>query len=119
MKVILILSVLLLNQINLKLTSKSDYDYTNYKSVENNKHLKDQTIISKGVDESVLYINSTDKVYVENSKIYKELGDSSNIENIEFYGVNAAILVQGGNYEMKGGEIKSKVKGGNVLVVIK
>ena len=84
MKVILILSVLLLNQINLKLTSKSDYDYSNYKSVENNKDLKDQTIISKGVDESVLYINSTDKVYVENSKIYKELGDSSNIENSEF-----------------------------------
>ena len=71
MKVILILSVLLLNQINLKLTSKSDYDYSNYKSVENNKDLKDQTIISKGVDESVLYINSTDKVYVKNSKIYK------------------------------------------------
>ena len=84
MKVILILSVLLLNQINLKLTSKSDYDYSNYKSVENNKDLKDQTIISKGVDESVLYITSTDKVYVENSKIYKELGDSSNIENSEF-----------------------------------
>ena len=64
----------------------------------------------------MLYINSTDKVYVENSKIYKELGDSSKIENSEFYGVNAAILVQGGNYEMKGGEIKSKVKGGNALV---
>ena len=64
----------------------------------------------------MLYITSTDKVYVENSKIYKELGDSSNIENSEFYGVNAAILVQGGNYEMKGGEIKSKVKGGNALV---
>ena len=58
MKVILILSVLLLNQINLKLTSKSDYDYSNYISVENNKDLKDQTIISKGVDESVLYITS-------------------------------------------------------------
>ena len=64
----------------------------------------------------MLYINSTDKVYVENSKIYKELGDSSKIETSEFYGVNAAILVQGGNYEMKGGEIKSKVKGGNALV---
>ena len=47
MKVILILNVLLLNQINLKLTSKSDYDYTNYKSVENKKDLKDQTIIQK------------------------------------------------------------------------
>jgi len=116
MKVILILGFLLVNQINLKLSRKSEYDYTDYKAVEYNKDLKDQTVISSEVDESALYINDTNKVIVENSIINKESGDSSKIENSEFFGVNAAILVQGGNLEMIGGEIITSAKGGNALV---
>ena len=117
MKVILILCFLLVNQINLKLSRKSEYDYTDYKAVEYNKDLKDQTVISSEVDESALYINDTNKVIVENSIIIKESGDSSKIENSEFFGVNAAILVQGGNFEMIGGEIITSARGGNAIFV--
>ena len=116
MKAILILVLLLFNQINLKLTRKSEYDYSNYQAVEYDTNLKDQTVTSTKVDESALYINGTEKVTVENSNINKESGDSSKIENSEFFGVNAAILVQGGNLEMTGGTINTKVKGGNALV---
>ena len=65
MKVILILGFILVNQINLKLSRKSEYDYTDYKAVVHNKDLKDQTVISSEVDESALYINDTNKVIEE------------------------------------------------------
>ena len=116
MKVILILGFILVNQINLKLSRKSEYDYTDYKAVVHNKDLKDQTVESSGVDESALYITNTNKVIVEDSIINKKSGDSSNIENSEFFGVNAAILVQGGNLEMIGGQIITSARGGNAIV---
>ena len=116
MKVILLLGILLFNQINLKLTRKSEYDYTNYQAVEYNANLNNQTVTSTKADESALYINATEKVIVENSNINKESGDSSKIENSEFYGVNAAILVQGGILEITGGTITTKAKGGNAIV---
>ena len=107
MKVIFILVLLSFNQISLKLTRKSEYDYSNYQAVEYDTNLKDQTVTSTKVDESALYINGTEKVTVENSNINKESGDSSKIENSEFYGVNAAILVQGGNLEMQDKQVSA------------
>lgn len=61
-----------------------------------NTELSEQTLSSTTADQSVVYITQSG-ISIVNSKINKESGDSSNIENSEFYGVNAAVLVNGGN----------------------
>ena len=60
-----------------------------------NTDLNMKILSSKNIDESVVYINDTG-IKIDKSELKKESGDSSNIENSEFYGVNAAVLVQGG-----------------------
>lgn len=40
--------------------------------------------------------------------INKESGDSSKIEDSDLYGVNSAVLVQGGMLSIIGGQINSK-----------
>ena len=62
----------------------------------------------------VYFSNSV--ISISNSILTKESGDSSNIENSEFYGVNAAVLVQGGELTMSGGKIITKAKGSNDYV---
>ena len=111
MKFLLILTLLLFSQISPKLTRKSEYDYSSYKSVSHNQNLSSQQVTSSSADESAVYIDGSDKITVTDSTITKESGDSSNIENSEFYGVNAAVLVQGGNLEITGGEIITKTQG--------
>ena len=69
------------------------YDYSNYAAVSNNTDLKDKTLSSTTADQSVVYITESGKT-IQNSNINKESGESSNTENSEFYGINAAILVQ-------------------------
>jgi len=112
MRFLLILTLLLFNQISSKFTRKSEYDYSSYKSVSHNQNLLNQQITSSNADESAVYIDGSDKITVTDSTITKESGDSSNIENSEFYGVNAAVLVQGGNLEITRGEIITKAQGG-------
>ena len=58
---------------------------------------------------------STTGIIITNSELTKEDGESSNIENSEFYGVNAAVLVQGGEATITGGSITTKAKGANAL----
>ena len=116
MKFLLILTLLLFSQISPKLTRKSEYYYSSYKSVSHNQNLSSQQVTSSSADESAVYIDGSDKITVTDSTITKESGDSSNIENSEFYGVNAAVLVQGGNLEITRGEIITKAQGGNSIV---
>ena len=116
MRFLLILTLLLFNQISPKFTRKSEYDYSSYKSVSHNQNLSSQQVTSSSTDESAVYIDGSDKITVTDSTITKESGNSSNIENSEFYGVNAAVLVQGGNLEITRGEIITKDQGGNSIV---
>ena len=93
---------------------ENTYDYSNYKATSMNQNLEDKEITSSNADESAVYINETG-ITITNSDLIKESGDSSNIENSEFYGVNAAVLVQGGEVTIKGGTISTKSKGANAL----
>ena len=114
MKALLIITLLLLNQVSLKFEKKSDYDYSSYNSVSIDTDVSGQTTESTQADQSAVYITSS--INLTNAKIHKNSGDASKIENSEFYGVNAALLVQGGTLTMSGGEIITKAQGGNAVV---
>ena len=107
------LCILLISSINSKLNSKSSYDYSTYKSISENQALSGQTITSTSADESAVYI--TESISIKNSNINKDSGDSTKMEDSELYGVNSAVLVQGGNLVITGGQIVSKAKGANAL----
>ena len=92
------------------------YDYSNYKATKMNEDLTDENVACTESDASVVYINDTDTIHITNSIITKEAGKASDREESEFYGVNAAILVQGGKLEMNGGTINTKVETANALV---
>ena len=117
MKALLILCFLMINQSNLKLSSKSDYDYSSYKANITNQNLEEQIVTSQNIDESAVYITGNTKEYdIWESTIIKLAGNSSDLNISELYGVNAAILVQGGTLEFKRGKIETKAKGAYALV---
>ena len=90
------------------------YDYSNYAAVSKDTALTEQTLTSTTSDQSVVYITQSG-IKITNSNIQKQSGDSSNTENSEFYGVNAAVLVNGGELTMEGGTINTAAKGANSL----
>ena len=114
MKLILFAFFILFGQINLKLTEKNPYDYSSYSSISTKQNLENTTVTSTSPDQSAVYITET--ISIKNALINKDSGDSSKTENSEFYGVNAAVLVQGGVLTMTGGQITTKAKGANALV---
>ena len=95
-------------------SSENKYSYTDYKATSSNQNLSNQELTCSNIDESVVYITNTG-IEISDSTITKSSGDSSNTENSEFYGVNAAVLVQGGEVTIKGGAINTKAKGANAL----
>ena len=97
-------------------SSTNNFDYSSYKAVSSNTDLTSQTLSSSTSDQSVVYITESGKK-ITDSNLNKESGESSNIENSEFYGVNAAVLVQGGDLTISGGTITTKTKGANALCV--
>ena len=80
LKFLLCFILLSQNLVNLN----STYDYTNYNAISTNTELSEQTLSSTTADQSVVYITQSG-ISIVNSKINKESGDSSNIENSEFY----------------------------------
>ena len=114
MKSLLLIFFLIISQSNLKLTEKSPYDYSTYSSVSKNKDLTNDSITSSNSDESAVYI--TESISIKDSQITKESGKASKREDSEFYGVNAAVLVQGGKLTMTGGNIITKSEMANALV---
>ena len=96
-------------------SSKNSYDYSSYSYTSINENLSGKTLSSKKSDQSVVYITQSG-ISISNSNLNKESGDSSKTENSEFYGVNAAILVNGGGLTMTGGTITTAAKGANAIV---
>ena len=113
MKVKILLFLIVLLEVNIKCATNS-YDYSNYKAVSTNEDLPSATKSSSTADQSVVYITESGKK-ITGSTLTKESGDSSNTENSEFYGVNAAVLVNGGGLTMTDGTITTKAKGANAL----
>ena len=85
-----------------------------YTATSTNTNLNGDTISNSNSDESAVYITSSG-ITISSSTITKS-GDSSNTENSEFYGVNAAILVNWGGLTMTGSNINTSGKGANAIV---
>jgi len=96
-------------------SSKNSYDYSSYSYTSINENLSGKTLSSKTSDQSVVYITQSG-ISISDSNLNKESGDSSKTEDSEFYGVNAAILVNGGGLTMTGGTITTAAKGANAIV---
>ena len=95
-------------------SSTNSYDYSNYNAQSTNQNLSSKTLESTTKDQSVVYITKSG-ISISNSNLKKTSGDSSNTGNSEFYGVNAAVLVQGGEATITGGTISTSAKGSNAV----
>ena len=91
----------------------NNYDYSSYQATSTNENLSSATKQSTSSNQSVVYITKSG-VTIDKSTLQKS-GDSSNIEDSEFYGVNAAVLVQGGSVTITDGIISTSAKGGNAV----
>ena len=98
------------------MSETSSYDYSSYTASSKDTNLSGQTISSTTSGASAVYITSSG-ITISNSQINKS-GDvaSGSTEDSEFYGVNAAILVNGGGLTMTDGSITTSATGGNALV---
>ncbi len=73
----------------------------------------DETYTSTGDDENALRITGA-TVTLNNCEVNKDSGATSNAENGDFYGVNAALLATDeANVTIKGATVKSSVQNGN------
>ena len=95
-------------------SSRNSYDYSSYSCTSINENLSGKTLSSTTSDQSVVYITQSG-INIINSNLNKASGDSSNTENSEFYGVNAAVLVNGGGLTMADGTITTAAKGANAI----
>ena len=95
-------------------SNTNPYDYSSISYVSKDQSLSNADLSSSTSDQSVVYITSSG-LTISDSTLTKSSGDSSNTENSEFYGVNAAVLVQGGGVSITGGTISTNAKGANAL----
>lgn len=95
--------------------STNSYDYSSISYKSTNENLSSKTLEATAQDQSVVYITKSG-ISITNSNLKKSSGDSSKTENSEFYGVNAAVLVQGGGVTIIGGTISTSAKGANAIV---
>ena len=95
-------------------SNTNDYDYSTISAVSTDQSLSNADLSSTTSDQSVVYI-TTSGLTITDSTLTKSSGDSSNTENSEFYGVNAAVLVQGGEVSITGGNINTNAKGANAI----
>ena len=106
---------LLLYILKLILSDSSNYNYSTYSANSINTNLTNETISSTISGQSAVYINSTG-INIQYSNITKSGDYSGSTEDSEFYGLNAAVLVQGGGLTMTGGIITTSARVSNALV---
>ena len=92
---------LLLYILQLILSDSSNYNYSTYSANSINTNLTNETISSTISGQSAVYINSTG-INIQYSNITKSGDYSGSTEDSEFFGLNAAVLVQGGGLTMTG-----------------
>ena len=114
MKEILIFLILMFNP-KIALTENNEYDYYSYSATSTNTNLSDTTISCTIANQSAVYINQSG-ITITNSNITKSGNYSGKTDNSEFYGVNAAILVQGGGLTITGGSVTDIAKVSNAIV---
>ena len=83
--------------------------------VSDNQELSNKTLSTTSSDESAIVVNDGGSLNATGLTISKS-GDSSNTENSEFYGLNAAVLVQkGSEATIKDTTIKTSATGANAI----
>lgn len=83
--------------------------------VSDSQELSNKTLSSTSSDESAIVVNDGGSLNATGLTISKS-GDSSNTENSEFYGLNAAVLVQkGSEATIKDTTIKTSTTGANAI----
>ena len=84
--------------------------------VENTEELSNETYSTSTSDESVILVKDGGELTLTDAVVEKTGGDSSNIENSEFYGVNSGILVtEDSTATIKGATISTNAKGSNAV----
>ena len=94
--------------------ASNNYDYSSYIATSINKNLFGNTLKSTNSDESVVYINNSE-IIIQNSILEKTSGNSSNTKTSNLYGINSALLVNGGNANISGSTISTAVNGANAV----
>lgn len=80
--------------------------------------VSEKTFASTAVDENALRITNGSILKLDGVTIEKSSGDTSNVENNDFYGMNAAMLVNDGSVlTIQSSTIESSARGGNALFV--
>ena len=97
------------------LCENNSHDYSSYSATSKNENLSSSIKSNTNSDESVVYITNSG-ITITDSTLTKSGDTSSDVEDCEFYGVNAAVLVNRGSLTMTGGNINTSAKGGNALV---
>lgn len=83
--------------------------------VSDSQELSNKTLSTTSSDESAIVVNDGGSLNATGLTISKS-GDSSNTENSEFYGLNAAVLVQkGSEATIKNTTIKTSATGANAI----
>ena len=83
--------------------------------VSDSQELSNKTLSATSSDESAIVVNDGGSLNAKGLTISKS-GDSSNTENSEFYGLNAAVLVQkGSEATIKNTTIKTSATGANAI----
>ena len=116
MKNVFLICLLLLNQ-NFILAENSSYDYSSYTATSVDTSLTSDNIACTTTGQSAVYITKSG-ITIKDTSITKsgDIASTDKTENSEFYGINAAVLVQGGSLTMTGGSISTSARGGNALV---
>jgi hypothetical protein len=81
--------------------------------------IQSSTLSSSTSNQSALYVGDTSTVVATvNSMDITKSGDysGSSVEPCEFYGLNAAILVNGAKAEITGTTVTTTAKGGNAIL---
>ena len=122
--IILLFTIIVSNEENQNLrrlqpgsSSTNSYDYTSISATQSvtSSETISSDLSSSDSDKSVIYVSSTGSATIGSNTISKTSGDSSNTENSEFYGVNAAILVNGGSATLTGTTVTTAAKGANAI----
>lgn len=99
---------------DMKNDNSSSVDAKGNKEVTSEETLKD-SYSSTTSDESAILVSDGGNATIDGAKITKS-GDSSNTENSEFYGINAAILVtKNSTATIKNATINTTAKGANAV----
>ncbi len=98
-------------------SSTNSYDYSSIKATQSvtSTDTISSSLEASAADTSVVYVSGSGNATIGLVTLSKTAGDSSNTENSEFYGVNAALLVNGATATLTNTIITTAAKGANAV----